>query len=179
MKRVFISLFLIIFGIFNIYSSDIKLKTDFKIAFPVDFGEKQSDYYSLSPIVELKVDVPLYKNFGLQFSADYLYGKFKSNLFDLNSVGSYQFISVFFGLFYNIKIKNIISIIPQIEVGYFQSFMNLNSGRINRESLFCLQASLDIEKSINDNFALYAVSSFGYYDIYCPLAFGIGVAYTF
>lgn len=179
MKRVFLALFIIL-GLSNLYGVDLKVKTDVKLAYPVDFGDRQSDYYSVSPVAELKLDIPVYKNLGLSTSVDFLFGFFQEKkLFGKYKVGNYQFYSVFLGAFYCINLGNSFSLIPNIEVGYSYGAMSLKSGSSHFESLLCLQTSLNLEKELNENWALYAIASFGYYYVYCPLAFGIGVSYHF
>lgn len=179
-KNLLVSVFVFTFFSFScIYAQGIKLGTNVKFACPIDFGEKQLDYYSLSPVAEIKIAVPLYKNFGMDFSADFLWGSFRPELFDTRTVGNYQFYSVFAGVFYCINVSETFCIVPEIGLGYSYAKFHLNSERDFPDSLFCLQAAVSFEKKINQNWALNAITSFGYYNVYCPLAFGVGAAYNF
>lgn len=179
MKRIYIfSVFILFFGLY-LSAKEVKIMTDVQIGYPLDIGKSQLDYFSLNPIYDLSVDIAIDNNFGIASTIDWISGKFKDNLFDKKNFGNYNFFSYLVGLFYSINFDNGIIITPDIQLGCSYSELHIDPEYEHHEVYFSFIVSTAIEKMIDDNIFVFLNSSFGYYNIYCPISLGIGVGYTF
>ena len=180
MKKILLFMIFIFAGFSNIFAEGVKVKADAKIGYPIYFGEKQLNYFSICPAFDLKVEVPVYNGLGAVASGEFLFGNFSDKLIGGTKVGKYQFYTFLAGAFYSINLNNGFSIIPSIQAGFSQFVGKLNDNSFpSYDNYFALLASVELEKQINEHFALDAVAAFGYYDVYCPLSLGIGAAYIF
>ena len=180
MKKVCLLAFILFSVCFAAFGENVKIKADVKAAFPIAFGENQSDYFAISPSFDLKVEIPVFKDLGIIASGECLFGNFSDELVGDHKIGNFQFYSFLAGAFYRINLSNSFSITPAVQAGFSQFVMHSNNDYSScYYNYFLLLASVDFEKKISEDWALYAVTSFGYYDIYCPLSLGIGAAYIF
>lgn len=180
MRKVVFLLLFVFAGLTGLYGQNIKLKADVKISYPIDMGEEQEDYFSINPAFDIRLEIPVHKSLGLIASGEFNFGNFSTKKIGGTKVGKYQVYSILAGAFYSINLNNDFSLIPSVQAGVSEYVMNTNSRYFKEyQSKFSILGSVELEKKLEEHFALNAVISFGYYQFYCPLSLGFGAVIIF